>query len=363
MNNMLIINLIATFLLVATKAQDMFDYNAPTFSPTMLSSNTTNPDLPDCGNGVCDIGENCLSCSVDCMSGTSGGFKCGNNICEDGETCYTCPQDCMSSEATTGEGEGFCCYGGKTHPRIDNAVSCGDLRCSPGQVTCDEEESPLVTYCCGDGVCGGDETDLNCGIDNCVELCGNGVCDVEEGENADTCGNDCTCNLDGICDDWETVNSCPLDCTCGDRVCNYDLGETVANCMSDCACNANYMCEAWEDKKNCPADCGDTAAYGHGEGHDADNGYDGMYQQLDGDAAYSGYDYGNNYDSSSGYGGYYGDSMGSGMNSGGYGGNSMGGMMDGGDCKDTELECTDNSECCSSACDTYVEDGPSICVG
>merc|ERR1711862_217682 len=235
-----------------------------TYSPTYINSFYNDTDLTDCGNGICDEGENCLSCAVDCISGTSGGFECGNDVCEDGETCFTCPSDCMSSGQMSGneEEDNFCCYGGKTHPGIDDAVSCNDFRCSPGGIKCDHEESPLVTFCCGDGICNGEETSLTCEIDNCVELCGNGVCDESEGENSDTCPKDCNCNLDGICDSWETINSCSLDCTCGNRQCDYDLGESVANCMSDCACNANYDFEPWGDEKNCPRDCGISALYG-----------------------------------------------------------------------------------------------------
>merc|ERR1711862_835687 len=68
-----------------------------TYSPTYINSFYNDTDLTDCGNGICDEGENCLSCAVDCISGTSGGFECGNDVCEDGETCFTCPSDCMSS--------------------------------------------------------------------------------------------------------------------------------------------------------------------------------------------------------------------------------------------------------------------------
>merc|ERR1712157_659185 len=99
---------------------------------------------------------------------------------------------------------------------IDIAVSCTDSRCVLNG--CDTEASPQVSYCCGDGTCSGLETEMNCAIDECVELCGNGSCDVEEGEN---------------------VSTCPVDCTCGDYVCNYDLGENVENCPTDCSCNAN----------------------------------------------------------------------------------------------------------------------------
>merc|ERR1711862_728166 len=144
-----------------------------TYSPTYINSFYNDTDLTDCGNGICDEGENCLSCAVDCISGTSGGFECGNDVCEDGETCFTCPSDCMSSGQMSGneEEDNFCCYGGKTHPGIDDAASCNDFRCSPGGIKCDREESPLVTFCCGDGICNGEETSLTCEIDNCVELC------------------------------------------------------------------------------------------------------------------------------------------------------------------------------------------------
>jgi len=332
--NYLLITLITTFLPGVLKAQDIS--NVPTFSPTYITNSFYNgTDLTDCGNGKCDEGENCLSCAVDCISGTSGGFECGNGVCEDGETCYTCPEDCMSSGQMTNDEEGsFCCYGGKNHPKIDNAVSCNDFRCSSSEITCDSKESPLVTYCCGDGTCSGEESSLSCEIDNCVELCGNGVCDEAEGENAETCSSDCTCNLDGICESWETIHSCPLDCTCGNRQCEYDLGETVANCMSDCACNANYKCEAWEDEKNCPRDCGMTAMYGNGDGHDGNDGYDGMDQQFDGSNGYDEIN-GNAYDY---------------MNGGGDG--SMNGDENDGNCLGNGEACTNNLDCCSSACDS-----------
>merc|ERR1711982_128017 len=101
------------------------------------------------------------------------------------------------------------------------------------------------------------------------------------------------------------INSCSLDCTCGNRQCDYDLGESVANCMSDCACNANYDCEPWEDEKNCPRDCGISALYGYG--------YDDMN--------------GGEYDS------------------------EISDVSDSENCNTNGESCTDNFDCCSSACD------------
>jgi len=340
---------IAAFLLPsATSVDNEFTYsptsivNAPTFAPTELGD-ISDPFLSpfnvteDCGNGICDEGENCLSCAVDCISGTSGGFECGNSVCEDGETCFTCPQDCMSSEALSGgneAGDSFCCFGGRRSPDLTNGASCNDLRCRPPGIQCNGEQSPFVTYCCGDGVCAGEETALNCGIDNCVESCGDGFCDESIGENAQTCPSDCACNLDGRCDSWETVETCPLDCTCGNYVCDVDLGENVANCMTDCACNANYDCEPWEDAEHCPRDCGQRAEWGQGDGHDANDGQDGMDQQYDGS-----------------YGGF-GD-----VNS-----RSAGSTSSNSVCFDNNEQCASNDDCCSSACDTNLAEGP-ICVG
>jgi len=318
--------IISILLLATTRAQDTPTLS-PTASPTGVDFNFNETDLIDCGNGVCDPGENCLSCPVDCISGTAGGFQCGNGICEDGETCYTCPGDC------NGTGEDFCCYGGRQSPGLDNASSCKDMRCGGEGVGCTIEDSPLETYCCGDNTCSGEETSLNCAIDQCKQLCGNNVCDESEGENADTCPMDCTCNMDGKCDSWETTNSCPLDCTCGNRVCDVELGENVANCMNDCACNANYNCEAWEDKEHCPRDCGVKAEY-DGNGHDASDGLDGTDQQSDG----------SNYDDEEGL---------TDMNDDG----GSGGLSE--SCFDNDISCGQHSECCSYACDSTEKK----CVG
>merc|ERR1711862_273372 len=51
-------------------------------------------------------------------------------------------------------------------------------------------------------------------------------------------------NLDGICDKWESISSCPLDCHCGNNICDKELGENADNCPSDCT----KGCEEMEDK-------------------------------------------------------------------------------------------------------------------
>lgn len=78
---------------------------------------------PDtCGNGICNEGEDCNNCNVDCISGSGGG---------DCESCFKDKCD------------------GSCHP-VQEGPECSD--CAP-------------PYCCGDGVCNGEETSDNCAID------------------------------------------------------------------------------------------------------------------------------------------------------------------------------------------------------
>lgn len=45
-------------------------------------------ELPLCGDGLCQLGENCLDCPADCVC------QCGDGLCTHGEFCAVCPDDC-----------------------------------------------------------------------------------------------------------------------------------------------------------------------------------------------------------------------------------------------------------------------------
>lgn len=56
-------------------------------------------DTSSCGDGVCDLGEDCETCAVDCIGVTRGSpsarYCCGNGTCEPaGEDSGVCPVDC-----------------------------------------------------------------------------------------------------------------------------------------------------------------------------------------------------------------------------------------------------------------------------
>jgi hypothetical protein len=151
-----------------------------------------------CWNGTCDQGENCNNCPDDCISGSSGGTGDPKTTCFKGVTDGTC------------------------HP-IKDSPDCPDC---------------TVSWCCGDGVCEGEEVSSNCAID-CGALpgCPNGTCDPDE----DPC-------------------SCPADCGdpptseagyCSDGIDNDCGGGLDCN---DADCEDDDACSCLPDKATCETD-------------------------------------------------------------------------------------------------------------
>jgi hypothetical protein len=108
-------------------------------------------------NGVCDPGEDCVSCAADCAE--VSGAACGNGLCEagDGENCVTCPTDCAGKQ--NGQNQ-FCC--GADDDQGANPIACGidvnDDRCIDSRDNLFCRVAPRVRACCGDALCEGAET-------------------------------------------------------------------------------------------------------------------------------------------------------------------------------------------------------------
>ncbi len=128
-----------------------------------------------CGDGNCNNGEDCNSCSADC--GTCP--YCGDGQCNNGENCDSCSDDCGSCET------------------------------------------------CGDNQCNGGESCASCPND-CGGCCGNGDCD--NGENCDSCPKDC-----GECTDMPEGELQVVNCAViAGWALDPDIGGTVAvRIMSD----------------------------------------------------------------------------------------------------------------------------------
>jgi hypothetical protein len=144
-----------------------------------------------CGDGKCNLEEDCNSCSYDC--GECPTF-CGDNYCDSNENCNSCSQDCGSCPAF-----------------------CGDNNCDSNENcnSCSQDCGICPTFC-GDNNC-----DLNEDCNSCSQDCG--TCPT-------FCGND-------NCDSDESCNSCERDCGtcptfCGDN--NCDSNENCESCSQDC---------------------------------------------------------------------------------------------------------------------------------
>ena len=112
-----------------------------------------------------------------------------------------------------------------------------------------KNEGSLVQGTCGDGVCGGLESDSSCAAD-CLR-CGDKIC--SQGESVQSCPGDCGSCGDGYCSSIETHTSCPDDCgSCGDGHCGSR--ETAYSCAIDCAYCGDGICSAGE--QSCTSDCG-----------------------------------------------------------------------------------------------------------
>ena len=167
-----------------------------------------------CGNGVCEpgLGENCSSCSQDCIGGYyRGTSKCGNGICEDGENCETCPYDCPGRIYSTREDMRYCCVGGPiedVNPLIVNYAESCDWNYCQWNVQCDDTPAIKGSFCCGNGVC-------------------------EPGETVDNCP-DCTCIDDGICDNNFETKTC-RDCLTSNKC--MTSGRVCLDIFPDPCCN------------------------------------------------------------------------------------------------------------------------------
>lgn len=124
-----------------------------------------------CGNTVCDSGENCETCEIDCGCSATERCEdyrcrtyCGNGVCELNENCDICSEDCG-------------CSPGEQCVRGVCKTFCGNGICDP-QEDCDTCEAD-----CG---CSSDE---RCIYGECKTYCGNGVC--EANENRESCNEDC----------------------------------------------------------------------------------------------------------------------------------------------------------------------------
>ena len=207
-----------------------------------------------------DIDDSRLAALDDCRS---DGDCAGGEVCRALDNRQQCLSRCAGPDGCPSD---QLCFDGACVPARDEPPGPCNIECPPpGTCLWDAEQRAYrcdgVAPECGDGTCDDGETLESC-PDDCTDVCGNGAC--EQGETPESCPNDCTADCgDGTCGDDETLESCPADCTgvCGNGAC--EEGETLDDCPDDCTdvCG-NGACEDGEVAATCPQDC----ATGCGDG-------------------------------------------------------------------------------------------------
>ena len=180
-----------------------------------------NGDGTDCGNNICEVGEDTSSCPVDCDN-----TDCGDNVCDLSENPNTCPADCE-------DGNG------------DVTLDCGennyDCRSS---LSCYADEGFILDYsCAGTYVC--------CSVSAQQEFCedrGGIVCDSGERcvdgivENTQDLDYGEVCCVGGTCQETGPGGPGGADCeisggTCRSFQCDEDEEETpFYSCVSGQVC-------------------------------------------------------------------------------------------------------------------------------
>jgi len=231
-----------------------------------------------CGDGICEYwqGEFCGTCALDCGScDDCGDYRC---FLENGESCQTCPADCHF-----GNPDMPCCGNGlcELSETPENCLcDCGGEPddCEDTPIEEWPGNNPLAKWRieCGNGprLNSGEqcERDYHCSIQF-------------GGEPGDWACIDCACGLrcdgDGICDEpFEDMVSCPIDCLVGSQVVHEDLlealldawgtaasegeacigdegepGTWVCTCVPLQECGDGYCSRELEDSETCPEDC------------------------------------------------------------------------------------------------------------
>jgi hypothetical protein len=269
---------------------------APACSSDSECGDANSCTLDSCvGAGTCDArcehgqvtsclnDDGCCPGSCNALNDNDCSVQCGNGLCEPGESCQSCSRDCGCSGGT------LCCNGVCVEPacvsdsQCDDSKDCTLDRCLNSNTCLARCETQAITQCAnGDGCCP-DSCDAN-NDNDCVAKCGNGLC--EPGESCESCQQDCgcssgtvcrsglcvepACSSDTDCDDEDacTLDGCIMPGTC-EAECAYEQRSSCANndgcCPAGCTssddddCSAscgNGVCESSENCLRCRQDCG-----------------------------------------------------------------------------------------------------------
>jgi len=218
-------------------------------------------------NGVCDPGEDCVSCPSDC--GQVSSASCGNGLCEagDGEDCVTCPADCAGKQ----KGKNVYCCGNGGNGSIGCGVDANDTRCIDASAGLACRTEARLSACCGDALCEGQE-DVQ-GPDYCEVDCNPPQACVPDETPEQSC-------FDGNDNDCDTLTDCADTADCGGST-----GPATTCGVGVCGSTGNLTCSGGTQVDTCtPGSPGVEGPTGDATCSDGlDNDCDGLTDANDPD--------------------------------------------------------------------------------
>lgn len=236
-------------------------------------------DANACFNGVSDPGETGIDCGGTCAATCGSGEGCGSNedcasgVCAADGTCEgpACDNGAQDGDETDVDCGGSCPAGCDAGQGCSSGEDCESGSCSD-EGTCEEPTNPG----CGNKMQDGDETDVDCGGPDCGP-CTEGQMCVEDRDCLDgNCEGDvCEVPTGDTCNDAQ-LNGDETDIDCGGEQCQAcDDGEACAapsDCVSgvctDDECQPPACDDGVQNGDETDTDCGGACGATCGEGDD-----------------------------------------------------------------------------------------------
>lgn len=200
-----------------------------------------------CGNGRCDSGENCNSCSQDCGCSSSQRCTysgqcetyCGNGQCDGSEKCNSCVSDCGCNS------DQRCSYSGQCETFCGNGQCDGNENCN----SCFQDCGCSKSEECAPGNSREDSR-------GCTSLCGNGQTDF--GEDCMSCALDAGCGSSAYCFNSQCVD-CIKDEHCatrdtptGEFICSPNFQSTLEKVVRKAGICTEHTCTGEEQSTTRP---------------------------------------------------------------------------------------------------------------
>ena len=235
----------------------------------------------DCLSGACAVDDGiCLSqtCADLVHNGNESDVDCGGPLClpcEAGRHCHN-GSDCMSGLCIDETCLATNCADGIMN-KNETDVDCGGRQCrpcAPGRScksnqdctsgACSEELGRCLAESCFDGALNGNETDVDCGGNNCERCEGGAMCFTGADCLSGLCDAATSRCVDASCMDGE-LNGDETDVDCGGPVCT--TCGTGLNCLTDTDCTSAVCDEICR-----PATCRNHRIDGNETGIDCGGG-------------------------------------------------------------------------------------------